>query len=55
MKISLEKHILLNLQDYASIDGREEKSHVNAVEEGNLEIASAAEALPRGSVSFINP
>ena len=55
MKISLEKHILLNLQDYASIDGREEKSHVNGVEEGNLEIASAAEALPRGSVSFINP
>ena len=55
MKISLEKHILLNLQDYASIDGREEKSRVNGVEEGNLEIASAAEALPRGSVSFINP
>ena len=55
MKISLEKHILLNPQDYASIDGREEKSHVNGVEEGNLEIASAAEALPRGSVSFINP
>ena len=52
MKNSLEKHILLNPQDYASIIWMEEKSHINAVEEGNLEIASAAEALPRGSNPF---
>ena len=52
MKNSLEKHILLNPQDYASIIWMQEKSHINAVEEGNLEIDSAAEALPRGSSPF---
>ena len=53
MKISVEKHILLNLQDYASIDGREEKSHASMVwRKAILKFASTAAALPRGSVSF---